>query len=148
MAEPMLAPAAVSPADRDLFSLHPEEHMTERPVHRLQGVHMEQGLRWSLPGWYVAGNMGVYWVLGEMEYPFVGPDVFVARNPPAREGAAVYLTYEDGPLIGRQARVHPPALRRRLEEPLRPRRAVADGQRRGDAREKNERKASLLAAHR
>jgi hypothetical protein len=42
--------------------------------------------------------MGVYWVPGEMEFPFVGPDVFVARNAPAREDAAVYLTYEDGPL--------------------------------------------------
>jgi Uma2 family endonuclease len=98
MAEPMLASAAVSPADRELFSLHPEEQMTERPPHRLQGVYLEQAFRWVLPGWYVAGNMGVYWVPGEMEYPFVGPDVFVARNAPVREDAAVYLTYEDGPL--------------------------------------------------
>jgi Uma2 family endonuclease len=84
--------------DRELFSLHPEEQMTERPSHRLQGIYGEQALRRVLPGWYVAGNMAVYWVPGEMEYPYVGPDVLVARNAPAREDPSVYLTYEDGPL--------------------------------------------------
>src|SRR5207245_1389163 len=100
MAEPMLAPAAPAPqpVDREQFSLHPEEQMTERPSHRLQGIYTEQALRRILPGWYVAGNMGVYWVPGEMEYPSVGPDVLVARNAPTREDPSVYLTYEDGPL--------------------------------------------------
>lgn len=100
MADPMLAPAAPAPkpADRELFSLHPEEQMTERPSHRLQGIYTQQALHRVLPGWYVAGNMGVYWVPGEMEYPSVGPDVLVARNSPAREDPSVYLTYEDGPL--------------------------------------------------
>jgi Uma2 family endonuclease len=100
MAEPMLAPEAAAPqrVDRELFSLHPEEQMTERPSHRLQGTYGEQALRRLLPGWYVAGNMGVYWVPGEMEYPSAGPDIMVARGAPAREDASVYLTYEDGPL--------------------------------------------------
>jgi Uma2 family endonuclease len=100
MAEPMLAPAAAAaePVDRELFSLHPEEQMTERPSHRLQGTYTEQALHRILPGWYVAANMGVYWLPGELEYPSVGPDVLVARGAPVREDASVYLTYEDGPL--------------------------------------------------
>jgi hypothetical protein len=100
MAEPTVAtphpPRA--PVDRELFSLHPEEHVTERPSHRLQATYTEFALRRLLPGWYVAANMGVYWVPGEFEYPWAGPDVFVARNQPVREDASVYLTYEDGPL--------------------------------------------------
>src|SRR5205085_11769227 len=95
MVEPMLAPAAAAtqPVDRELFSLHPEEQMTERPSHRLQGTYIEQALPRVLPGWYVAANMAVYWAPGEMEYPYVGPDVLVARNAPAREDPSVYLTY-------------------------------------------------------
>lgn len=100
MAEPILATPQPStqPVDRELFSLHPEEQMTERPSHRMQATYTEFALRRLLPDWFVAGNMGVYWVPGELEYPYVGPDVLVARNPPAREDAAVYLVYEDGPL--------------------------------------------------
>jgi Uma2 family endonuclease len=100
MAEPILATPhpLVQPVDRDLFSLHPEEHMTERPSHRRQGTYAEFAFRRLLPDWFVAGNMGVYWVPGEFEYPYVGPDVLVARTAPAREDAAVFLTYEDGPV--------------------------------------------------
>jgi Uma2 family endonuclease len=100
MAEPVVASPDVltQPADRERFSLHEEEHVTERPSHRRQGTYTEFALRRLLPGWYVAGNMGVYWVPGEFEYPSVGPDVFVARSSPRRDDASVYLTYEDGPL--------------------------------------------------
>jgi Uma2 family endonuclease len=100
MAEPILAPppSSVQPVDRELFSLHPEEHMTERPSHRKQGTYIEFALNRVLPDWFVAGNIGVYWVPEQFEYPYVGPDVLVARNKPAREDPAVYLTYEDGPL--------------------------------------------------
>jgi Uma2 family endonuclease len=84
--------------DRELFSLHPEEQMTERPSHRLQGNYLARALRRLLTEWFVAANMGVYWVPGELEYPYVGPDVFVARGQPRREDSAVYLTHEDGPL--------------------------------------------------
>jgi Uma2 family endonuclease len=100
MAEPILAtpqPPTQS-VDRERFSLHPEEQMTERPSHRMQATYTEFALRRLLPDWFVAGNMGVYWVPGELEYPYVGPDVLVARNTPKREDAAVYLVYEDGPL--------------------------------------------------
>jgi hypothetical protein len=100
MAEPTVATPQppLAPVDRELFSLHLEEHVTERPSHRRQGTYTEYALRRLLPGWYVAANMGVYWVPGAFEYPWAGPDVFVARHRPVREDASVYLTYEDGPL--------------------------------------------------
>ena len=95
MAEPILAPdpAITEPVDRELFSLHPEEPMTERPSHRLLGIYIEHALRRLLRGWFVAGNLGVYWVPGQFEHPYAGPDVLVARGRPAREDSAVYLTY-------------------------------------------------------
>jgi hypothetical protein len=100
MAEPILATPQphTQSVDRERFSLHPKEQMTERPSHRMQATYTEFALRRLLPDWFVAGNMGVYWVPGELEYPYVGPDVLVARNTPKREDAAVYLVYEDGPL--------------------------------------------------
>jgi Uma2 family endonuclease len=100
MAEPVLVveSAATQPADRERFSLHPEESLTERPSHRVQGIYTEHALRRLLPGWYVAGNIGVYWVPEQFEYPYAGPDVLVARGQPSREDSAVYLTYEDGPI--------------------------------------------------
>ena len=100
MAEPILATQAATaqPVDRDLFSLHPEEQMTEHPSHRLQGNYIARAQRRLLRGWFVAANLGVYWVPGQMEHPYAGPDVLVARGRPAREDSAVYLTYEDGPL--------------------------------------------------
>lgn len=86
------------PADRELFSLHPEEQMTERPSHRQQADYLGFALRRLLPDWFVAKNIGIYWVPGELEFPYAGPDVLVARNRPAREDPAVYLIYEDGPV--------------------------------------------------
>jgi Uma2 family endonuclease len=95
----LVAPSPPSPpVDRERFSTHPEAHMTERPSHRRQGTYTEYALRRVLPDWFVAGNMGVYWVPDQFEYPYVGPDVFVARNRPSRNDAATYFTYEDGPL--------------------------------------------------
>jgi Uma2 family endonuclease len=101
MAESTLAPdqsATPQPVDRELFSLHPEDQMTERPSHRLQSTYLEHALRRLLPDWFVAGNMGVYWVPGEFEFPYVSPDVLVAGNRPQREDSAVFYTPEDGPL--------------------------------------------------
>jgi hypothetical protein len=99
MAEPIVIPPhAPPPADRELFSLHPEEEMTERPSHRRQVGDLDYAIHRARPDLFVAVNMGVYWVPGELEYPSAGPDLLVSRHRPQREDSAVYLTYEDGPL--------------------------------------------------
>ena len=58
MADPILAPAptARQPLDRELFSLHPEESMTERPSRRLQSNYIARALRRLLRGWFVAAS--------------------------------------------------------------------------------------------
>lgn len=84
-------------ADRELFSLHEEEDVVEVPPHRLQVAYFETSLRLALRDRYVGANMGVYWVPGQLQEPWTGPDLLVASRP-RRDPPRVWLTYEDGPL--------------------------------------------------
>jgi Uma2 family endonuclease len=88
----------IAPEDRSLFDLHPEDEMTERRFHARQTEYLNDALTALFPDLFVARNMGVYWVRGQRRHPYVGPDLFVSRHPPAEENPSVYLTYEDGPI--------------------------------------------------
>jgi Uma2 family endonuclease len=94
MSEVVIAPRA----DRSRFSLHEEEDVVEVPAHRRQVFYLENNLRAELPDRFVGANMGVYWVQGQFEHPWVGPDVFVAGQRPADASPRVYLVWEDGPI--------------------------------------------------
>jgi Uma2 family endonuclease len=86
-------------ADRQLFSLHEEEDVTEVTLHRRQVSYFETSLRVELPDRFVGANLGVYWVPGQFEEPWAGPDLFVAARPPIRDPQPrVWLVWEDGPL--------------------------------------------------
>jgi hypothetical protein len=87
-----------APVDRSLFSLHPEEEMTERLGHAAQTEYLKFALARALPGLFVARNLAVYWVPGQMQEPWAGPDILVSRHHPPKADASCYLTYEDGPL--------------------------------------------------
>src|SRR5687768_5157644 len=84
--------------DRRLFSLHEEEDVVEIPRHRRQVFYIENNLRTLLTDRFVGGNMAVYWVPGQRENPWVGPDLFVAAGMPAEPEPRVYLVNEDGPI--------------------------------------------------
>jgi Uma2 family endonuclease len=101
--------ATVARANRAEFSLHEEDQLTESRRHSAQAVYWEQVLDRLLPGWFVARNFAVYWMPGQRQHPYAGPDILVSRfHPaptrvrseavPAGEDQTVYLTYEDGPL--------------------------------------------------
>lgn len=85
-------------ADRELFSLHPEDDMTERRSHSGQAGYFEFAFSVLLPSMFVARNLAVYWVPGQIKHPYAGPDVLVSRYHPPGPDPTVYLTYEDGPL--------------------------------------------------
>jgi hypothetical protein len=87
-----------SRVDRSLFSLHPEEEIPLRLSHDKQLEYFKFALQRTLPDLFVARNLAVYWVPGEFEEPWAGPDIFVSRHHPKEENAWCYLTYEDGPL--------------------------------------------------
>jgi hypothetical protein len=86
------------PADRSLFSLHPEEEFPLRLSHDAQLECLKFALECRLPDVFVARNLAVYWVPGELEEPWAGPDIFVSRHHPRDDNPWCYLTYEDGPL--------------------------------------------------
>jgi Uma2 family endonuclease len=86
-------------ADRQLFSLHEEEEVTEVTPHRRQVSYFETNLQVELPDRFVGANLGVYWVPGQYTEPWAGPDLFVAPRPPMRDPQPrVWLVWEDGPL--------------------------------------------------
>jgi len=87
-----------APADRQRFSLHEEEDVVEVPPHRRQVVYFETNLQVELPDRFVMANMGVYWVPGQYENPWTGPDLFVAARSAKEPPARVWLVWEDGPL--------------------------------------------------
>src|SRR5262245_61707819 len=62
------------PVDRSLFSLHPEEDLPESLAHSEQVNYFKFALQRTLPDAFVARNMAVYWVPGEYEEPWAGPD--------------------------------------------------------------------------
>jgi Putative restriction endonuclease len=84
--------------DRSPFSLHPEDWGTQRDSHDEQTYYFKHGLRRLLPDCFIARDLAVYWVPGQMQHPYVGPDNFIARRKPREEDPKVWLTYEDGPL--------------------------------------------------
>src|SRR5205085_7685934 len=43
-------------------------------------------------------NMAVYWVPGQMQHPWTGPDILASRHHPRDPAPSCYVTYEDGPL--------------------------------------------------
>jgi Uma2 family endonuclease len=92
-------PTTLSPVtDRSPFSLHPEDWVTQRESHDEQTTYFKHGLRLLLPDCFVAHDLAVYWVPGQMQFPYIGPDNFVSRHQPWEEDPTVWLTYEDGPL--------------------------------------------------
>jgi Uma2 family endonuclease len=94
-----MSDVAIAPdADLHLYSLHPEEDVVETPPHRHQVVYFETNLRAILPARFVGANLGVYWIRGQYQEPWVGPDVLVSQgrieNPPTR----VYQVWMHGPI--------------------------------------------------
>jgi Uma2 family endonuclease len=94
MSDMVIAP----PADQRLYSLHPEEDVTETSPHRHEVVYLETNLRAALPDRFVGANLGVYWIPGALQEPWVGPDVLVSQPTSNRRHRRVYLVWEHGPL--------------------------------------------------
>jgi Putative restriction endonuclease len=93
-----MSETTAAPADRELFSLHPEDWMTQRDSHDEQLSYLKVALRRALPDMFVGRELAVYWVPGQLQYPYAGPDILIARNRPKQTDPTVFLTYEDGPL--------------------------------------------------
>src|SRR5215208_4239220 len=71
--------------DRSLFSMHPEDWVTQADSHDEQCAYFKEALRLLLPDCFVARDLAVYWVPGQYQHPYVGPDIFIARRQPRAE---------------------------------------------------------------
>jgi Uma2 family endonuclease len=91
-----LSPTALD--DRDLYPLHEEDDVTEIPFHRRQVRYLEGALSAHFPGWFVTGNVCIYWERGNYAL-YRAPDVFVVREPLPQPDPRVYLTWQDPPVI-------------------------------------------------
>jgi Putative restriction endonuclease len=85
--------------DRSGFFMHPEDWVSQQDSHDEQCAYFKQALRLLLQDCFVARDLAVYWVPGQMQHPYVGPDIFIARQQPKVEDPRAWLTYEDG-LLG------------------------------------------------
>jgi Uma2 family endonuclease len=93
--------ARLSPTDlddRDLYPLHEEDDVTEIPFHERQVRYLRNALSVHFPGWFVTGNVAIYWEPGNTRR-YRAPDVFVAREPLPEPDPRVYLTWLDPPVI-------------------------------------------------
>src|SRR4051812_32859993 len=84
--------------DRSLFSMHPEDWVPQGESHDEQCAYLKYGLRLLLPDCSVFRDLAVYWVPGQTQHPYVGPDIFISRFRSHQEDPTAWLTYEDGPL--------------------------------------------------
>ncbi len=90
---------ATTPVDEhDRYSLHPEDWVTQQDSHLAQLTYFVQAFREVRPDLFVGGDLAVYWVPGEYEHPYVGPDVLVSRHHPPQPDPRVYEFHKMGPL--------------------------------------------------
>jgi Uma2 family endonuclease len=91
-----LSPTALD--DRDLYPLHEEDDVTEISFHERQVRYLRGALAARFPGWFVTGNVGIYWEPGNFAL-YAAPDVLVVREPLPEPDPRVYLIWKDPPVI-------------------------------------------------
>jgi hypothetical protein len=66
--------------ERDLYPLDEEDEVTEISFHEREVRFLRNAIAAQHPGWFVTGNVGIYWVRGDCSL-YAAPDVFVVREP-------------------------------------------------------------------
>jgi hypothetical protein len=90
----------VSPSpidDREFYPLHEEDNVPEIPFHRRQVGYLDAALRARFPGWFVTGNVCIYWE-PENTSRYAAPDLFVVKETLAEPEPRVYLVWQDPPV--------------------------------------------------
>jgi Uma2 family endonuclease len=90
----------VSPSpidDREFYPLHEEDDVPEIPFHRRQVGYLDAALRARFPGWFVTGNVCIYWEPGNTSR-YAAPDLFVVKEPLSEPEPRVYLVWQDPPV--------------------------------------------------
>ena len=95
--EPSAGPPV--PQDRDehdLYPVHEEDNVPEKPWHRQQVVYLEGALTAYFPDKWVTGNLCMYWEERNF-HQYAAPDVLVVDAPPPDPLPGTYLRWTDPP---------------------------------------------------
>jgi Uma2 family endonuclease len=83
--------------DQDYYPLHEEDDVPEIPPHELTVRDLRNVLSLRLPGWFVTGNVCIYWDRGNKK-KYRAPDLLAVREPLAEAVHRVYLTWMQPPV--------------------------------------------------
>jgi Uma2 family endonuclease len=92
-----IAPSRPTVVDEhDLYPIHEEDNVAEKPLHREQVRYLEGALAACRPDKWVTGNLCMYWEERNFHL-FAAPDVLVVDCEPPDPLPGVYLRWADAP---------------------------------------------------
>lgn len=95
---PPRQPAGPAVDEHDLYPVHEEDNVPEKPLHELVAGYLKDALRAHLPGKWVTGDVCMYWERGNMR-KYAAPDVLVVDAPAPDPLPPVYLKWLDPPSL-------------------------------------------------
>ena len=84
--------------EHELYPVHEEDTLPERPEHEYQVWLLKSMLRTRLPQHWTTGDICMYWEERNF-HQYVAPDVLVVRGPAPVEPPGVYLAWTDPPAL-------------------------------------------------
>jgi len=112
---PMDAARPLSVDDQEYYPLHEEDDVPEIPPHRRDVTYLDNALSAHFPGWFVTGNVCLYWKRGNTKR-YRAPDLLVVKGPLAEAVHRVYLTWQQ-PRVTFVAEIGSKSTFRKDEEP-------------------------------
>ena len=84
--------------EHDLYPVHEEDNVPEKPLHELQAGYLKYALRAHFPDKWVTGDVCMYWEQGNKRL-YAAPDVLVVGAPPPDPMPPVHLKWSDPPAL-------------------------------------------------
>ena len=83
--------------DQDYYPLHEEDDVPEIPPHRRRVTYLQNALEARFPGWFVTGNVCIYWQRGNTK-KYRAPDLLLVKEPLRMEDG--FLRVPEAPGLG------------------------------------------------
>jgi len=84
--------------EHDLYPIHEEDSLPERPEHEYQVWALRAMLRTRFPQHWITGDVCMYWEQRNF-HQYRAPDVLVVEGVPEGEPPGVYLAWSDRPAL-------------------------------------------------
>jgi Uma2 family endonuclease len=83
--------------DQDYYPIHEEDDVPEIPPHEATVRDLRNILSLRFPGWFLTGNVCIYWERGNTK-KYRAPDLFMVAEPLTEEVHRVYQTWKQPPV--------------------------------------------------